>query len=554
VKLTNVGATSQTFTSTLRALSRNTLSDAHSDVSLNPATDPQFLDNLGVPQGYQEIHFTVPGGADRIDAALAYPDPGAVVNMTLFDPSGRFTAFTYHFPGDPSDYAHIDVRNPPAGTWTAAFFTPDNSDGFTGAVHYDISTSRFTSAGSVTPSSVTVAPGASTNLHISLPTPSTPGDYSRDVQITSSSGQTSVVPVVMRSLVPLASGVGSFAGTITGGNGSGFVGREDTIAFDVPSGSPTIHVQFRLHNDPNTSVTGFLVSPDGQALGVQNVTQTGGDQVLQVFRPRPESGRWHLVLLTPNPVGGTTTAASFTGTIALRGAPISSSGVPDGPAVRIRPGQSATATVTVTNPGNAPLNVFIDPRLSNQRLCSLLSLDPSTGVTLPIAASAAPPEWSVPTEVNVLLAAAHATAPVTFEWGFDDPDLESRSLGNTAVGSFSAPQVTPGIWFMAPALIGPFDTASAGTVDTGLVAHTRAFDDTVTSSTGDPQLQDVDPSAPPGSPVTLAPGATTTITVHLTPTGRRGQAVSGDLFVDDWVADALYANELGAIPYRYRVG
>jgi hypothetical protein len=52
----------------------------------------------------------------------------------------------------------------------------------------------------------------------------------------------------------------------------------------------------------------------------------------------------------------------------------------------------------------------------------------------------------------------------------------------------------------------------------------------------------------------LAPGATTTMTVHLTPTGHRGQTVSGDLFVDDWVADALYANELGAIPYRYRVG
>ena len=554
VKLTNVGSAGQTFTTRLRALSTSKLSDDRGDVTLNPATDPQFLDNLGVSQGYREIQFTVPVGADRIDAALAYPGPKTVVNMTLFDPSGRFTAFTYHFPGEPSDYAHIDVRNPPAGTWTAVFFTPNDSDGFTGAVHYDISTSRFVSAGSVTPSSVTLAPGASTNLHVSLPAPSNPGDYSRDLQITSSSGRTTVVPVVMRSLVPLGSGHGSFAGTITGGNGNGFVGREDSFAFDIRPGSPTIHVQFRLIDDPNTSLTGYLVSPDGQALGQEASTQTGGDQVLQMFRPQPQPGRWRLVILTPNPVGGTTTAAPFTGTIDLQTTPLSASGVPDSPAVRIGRGGSRTATLTVTNPGNAPLNVFIDPRRSQRRPYSLLSLNPATGLTLPISAAGQPPLFAVPSEVGTLVAAAHASAPITFDWGFDDPDLEGRSFGDSAVGSFSAQQVTPGIWFIAPALIGPFTSPGSGTVDTGLVALARAFDRSVTSSTGDPQLLDVDPSASPGAPVTLAPGATTKIAVTFAPKGRRGAVFSGDLFVDDWQANSLSASELGSIPYRYRIG
>ncbi len=103
----------------------------------------------------------------------------------------------------------------------------------------------------------------------------------------------------------------------------------------------------------------------------------------------------------------------------------------------------------------------------------------------------------VPTQTDLLLAAAHGSAPITFDWGFGegDPDLESRSSGNNAAGAFSAQEATPGIWFMAPALIGPFNGPASGTVDTGMAAHTRAFDTSVTSPPGDPQLADIDPNA-----------------------------------------------------------
>ncbi len=56
-----------------------------------------------------------------------------------------------------------------------------------------------------------------------------PGDYTRDLQLSGSSGKTTVVPVVLRSLVPLGRRGGSFSGTITGGNGNGWIGREDTL-------------------------------------------------------------------------------------------------------------------------------------------------------------------------------------------------------------------------------------------------------------------------------------------------------------------------------------
>jgi subtilisin family serine protease len=553
VRLTNSGSSAETYTATLRTLTTQ-LSDQKADVTLDPSTDPQFVSHLGVPQAYAEVHFTVPPGADRIDASLAHPGPDSTVNMTLLDPSGAFTAFTYHPADDFADFSHIDVRQPPAGMWTAVFSTPADGTGFRGAVHYDISTSRFGSVGSVSPSSVTLAPGASTSLHVSLPAPSTPGDSSRDLQI-SGDGQTSVVPVVVRSLVPLHGGRGTFSGAITGGNGDFTVGREDTFSFDVPRGAPTIGVGFSLPGDPNTEVDGYLVAPDGQTLA-RGVALSPGAETMQLVARNPEPGRWTLVLGTPNPVGGTTTSGPFTGTISLTGVPVSATGVPSGRRASIPEGGSRSATVGVTNATSTPLSVFIDPRLHQRRFYALTAINPPT-VDLPLGLTP-PPTWAVPTQTNLLLAAAHATAPITFEWGYGslnegDPDLESRGVGNNAADSFAARQVSPGEWFMAPSLVGPFATASSTAVATGLAARTRAFDDGVSSATGDPQLADVTAGAPAASPVTVAPGATVQIPITFTPSGRRGTVVRGDLFVDDNQTASESANELGAIPYSYRI-
>jgi hypothetical protein len=553
VRLTNPGSSAETYTATLRTLTTR-LSDQKADVTLDPSTDPQFVSHLGVPQAYAEVHFTVPPGADRIDASLAHPSPDSTVNMTLLDPSGTFTAFTYHGADDFADFSHIDVRRPPAGTWTAVFSTPADGTGFSGAVHYDISTSRFGSVGSVSPSSVTLAPGASTALHVSLPTPATPGDYTRDLQI-SGGGQTSAVPVVLRSLVALNGGQGTFSGAITGGNGDFTVGREDTFAFDVPRGAHMIAVNFSLPSDPNTEVDGYLVAPDGQTLA-RAVALSDGAETMQLITRRPAPGRWTLVLGTPDPVGGTTTSGPFTGTIALAGVPVSATGVPNGRRASITEGDSASATVAVTNTSGAPLSVFIDPRLHRRRFYSLTAINPPT-VDLPLGLTPTP-TWAVPTETNLLLAAAHAGAPITFEWGYGalnegDPDLESRSFGDSAAEAFAARRVSPGEWFMAPALVGPFATAASTTVTTGMAARTRAFDDGVSSSTGDPQLADVAVDAPAASPVTVAPGATVQIPVTFAPSARRSTVVSGDLFVDDNQTGSESANELGTIPYRYRV-
>ncbi len=553
VTITNDGSGAESYKATLRTLT-NRIGHQRGSVSLNPTGDPTFINERGVPQAFKEITFHVPAGVDRLDASIAFPGPANTVNLTLFDPSKKFTAFTYQPPGGFFDYDHISVRNPTPGTWTAAFSTPADSTGFSGAVKYDFTDSQFGSVGNVSPSSFTLAPGASRSIHVSMGAP-VPGDYTRDLQLSGSSGKTTVVPVVLRSLVPLGRGGGSFSGTITGGNGNGFIGREDTFAFDVPRGAPAANVALRLPHDPNTQLIGFLVSPDGQAIGQQaSVQKNNGVSTMDIYRHAPRPGRWTFVIATLNPVGGTSTAARFTGTVSLAQPPVSASGVPNSPHTVIQSGGQVTAKVRVTNPGRTDMNVFIDPRRSERTLYSLLSLTQATGLTLPLSGDALPPEWIVPTQTDLLLAAAHGSAPITFDWGFGDPDLESRTFGNDAAGAFSAQEVTPGVWFMAPALIGPFNGPASGTADTGLAAHARVFDTSITSPPGDPQLADIDPNAAAANPVVVHPGQTVTIPVRIAASGRRGSVVTGDLFVDDNQGALGSVNEVTAIPYAYRIG
>ena len=156
------------------------------------------------------------------------------------------------------------------------------------------------------------------------------------------------------------------------------------------------------------------------------------------------------------PAGGTTTTGDFTGTVSLRAPAISAFGVPHTLFRAIAAGSSVTAHVTVANAGNAPMSVFIDPRSEQQTLYPLQSITPATGLTLPFNTGTTPPLFLVPTDTSTLFAAAQATAPVTFDWGFGDPDVIARSHGDTASGSFSASEVTAGLWALSPSLLGPF--------------------------------------------------------------------------------------------------
>jgi hypothetical protein len=140
-------------------------------------------------------------------------------------------------------------------------------------------------------------------------------------------------------------------------------------------------------------------------------------------------------------------------------------------------------------------------------------------------------------------------------FGEGDPDLLGQSSGNSAAAAYSAREVANGPWFLAPAMRGPFDAATTGTANTGMLAHTRAFDHTAQSSTGDIWPLTVDDGQTPQgySPLTLQPGQSGRITVTFTPRGRRGSRVRGVLYVDDFSFRTLTGNQQLAIRYSYKI-
>ena len=112
----------------------------------------------------------------------------------------------------------------------------------------------------------------------------------------------------------------------------------------------------------------------------------------------------------------------------------------------------------------------------------------------------------MPSQTSTAFAAAKATRPVSFDWGFGDPHLLATSSGNTAASQFSAQELAPSIWFIAPTAVGPFSApVTAGTVSTGLVARTAGFDLDADASTGDVFLQAVDRTPRRSSPSRSGP-------------------------------------------------
>jgi hypothetical protein len=569
VSVTNTGAFTQVLSPHLRSLGPPD-SDTSGTLAIDQATSPTFLDGLGNSNSYATTVFPVSPGQDDLRVQIAWPDPNAIVSVTLIDPRGRLAAVSEAI--NPGDYGRVDVREPSAGNWTAIVWTATGSDGYDGPVNYEIATSRLVPVAGVSPQQATVAPGASVTFSVAAQMAAQPGDAGEDLEIDSSAGRDTIVPIVLRSLAPLGSAIAHFSGTLDGGADGleGVPAYQQTYSFNVPNMAPSLSVGMTLAGDPDEQVEGYLIDPQGnvisQAGNVRsdsegNITYTS---TLQTNHVNPIPGRWTFVAWVLGAVAGTATSIPFSANVSLTAQPTQSQGVPSG--ATIRAGQSASGRVTITNTGIAPESVFLDPRLNSYVNALLVPQTQASGLTLPLSLSSTevPPQWVVPTETQTVTAAVQATAPVTFVLspGFDndendltgDPLAAATSTGHTAAVKISSDELEPGPWLLDPSLIGPFVSTASETANAGLVADTRAFDPTVTSAVGDLWLPYTNPAAPAGAPVTIAPGQSTTIPVTFTAGGPRGTTVSGTLFVDDWSYANTTGDELAAIPYTYRIG
>jgi len=506
--------------------------------------------------------------------------------LALIDPKGRYAANSD--PQGLGDYGNVDVRTPAAGTWTALVSDVTGGvGGYNGPVTWQAVTERYQSFGTVSPSSFSLAPGASKTVTFTAAAPATPGDSAGSLAIGSNLGGATSIPVTVRSLVNVASG-GAFAGVLTGGNGRGSVGQNNFYSFTVPAGEPAITASVQLSKNPVNGIFAgaYLVSPDGNVLGSgQNYdlgtsTESGTTsyQTLNATVLSPDAGTWTLIVDFVAPTPGAGVTDPFTGQVTFATAGKETGALPAG--ATLAQGVADTIPVTITNTGTAPEDYFLDPRLGTTTTMTLVPLTVglaagSNKSTLPLSITSSSPLYFVPSQSSSISVKQTSTIPAMTDLApyIGDPDVASVerlvttgslchfnvSAGYTAPGN----DLTPGLWTTNPTECGPFTKAAkSGKATDTVTVRSRAFDSAMTVATGD--LMQLANGAGAFTKVAadlveVAPGASVTVDVTIKPSGKAGTVVRGTLYLDSVAIgvppDGLTGvAEVAALPYSYTIG
>jgi hypothetical protein len=573
ISVTNTSSHSVKVSLATRALTKQVGNDSGSfciqpgtPTASCPANTGVFPIWSGVDEVYQDVKFTVAATTRpsrlSFSADYQYTGQSSLLHVALLEPDGTYAG--YSLPQGLADYANIQVANPPAGTWTAVFFTEQNGAttggiGTSGPVQWDASTAQYAPASPISPATLSLGAGQTGSAKLTVTSPSAAGDTSESVVISGRSQQTTI-PVVIRTVIPTTASGGSFRGVLTGGNGRASTqAQANDYVLNVPKGSKAIHATITLANDPADLVIAQLIAPDGQNLGYSsNVTydakgQPESTNSVDLYHANPQAGNWTLILQWQNPVSGNEISEPFSGSIHFGTQPIYAK-LPHGRSLKKG---TYTYKVTVHNSGRSPEAYFVDTRLHGSETITLPNLNSgvnAASMTLPLPATSKSggnpfPYYAVPALTTQLHESLTGTAPVDFDSEYfpGDPDLEGAQSGDSASLSFSSSQIAPGLWLLNPAEIGPFPAAGAPAVSASatVTAVTQAFDPAVTSSTGDlwSYLSGLTGTF---APVYVPAGGTRTITVKIAVSGAAGSAHGGVLYVDD--VDLAGLNGLFSLP------
>ncbi|TCO44796.1 S8 family peptidase [Actinocrispum wychmicini] len=583
VQVTNLGTKPQTVVTGTRQFVP--LSTQSQKTAFDSTTLPTFLYYNGDTWAYKKVTFTVPPGAQRLAARMAWQGSAKTVNgvsvtpvvrLSLLGPDGTFMANSRPQGGPASaNYGNVDVRNPAAGTWTAVMYSVAGPAGYTGDIQLATDTQRAVPYGQVSPPVLELAPGQTKPVRISLATPASGGDADYSVTFGSSGGHQTTVSAVLRSLIPTDNGPGRFSGTITGGNARAQSPAQTfSYEFDVPRGKRDLDVSLNL-TDPGTLVDAVLVDPNGELADVNSnlslatpTTLTQGKAV-QLFDAAPLPGRWHMVIVVQNPVTGKELSQSFTGTVGFDQVAVNAGNVP----ATLPAGRPTQVPVTVRNTGVEPIAVGIDARGNKAQTLQPVPIQGSTEVDLPEVGALAP-VYLVPPDTSRFSVATSSSVPGQVELqgsaaGIDlFGDLKKAQNGSTvSVATISEKKgsVSKGIWFASIEELGPFGPAGAPPGHASYTASmsTAAFDHAVTSTTGDPFDFAVDPNGTGGTPTIIQPGQTATVTVTITPTGARNSTVNGHLNVVTvpilptgftGLPTTSTGEVISVLPYSYQIG
>jgi Peptidase inhibitor I9 len=571
--LTNLGSTPETVHLSSRTLGAySTIATA--TVTLSDTTSPKSVDYQGITDNYEVVHFLVPPGVDRLSGSIAFQGASSAlaarVRMSLIDPRGRLA--DYSLPQGIGNFGNAQVANPTPGLWTAYIWSRDTaSGGTTGPVVFGASVANYQPFGFVSPSTLTIGPGATGSATLFVKTPHTPGDVAGSLVISSRRQGALAVPVTLRTLA--RSGPTHFSGVLSGGNGrASFTGVAEYYQLDLPAGEPALNATVTLANNPNNQMYVWLIDPSGQAQAFQSNSLITADSSgnlsvtpelgANVHVVDPAAGRWTVIINFAPTVSGVALSEPFT--VSLNQFPnfVRAQGVPRGRTISVN--HPAVALIHVVNTGTAPEAYFVDGRTTASTTYNLAALDSPTA-TVPLSVFGNIPVYLVPSETSSITGTASTTGatPIQFDMGAPtgDPDVASGQ-GASVNASVTGSPVSAGEWDIAPDVVGPFGNAGATpeTVNTTMTATTQAFDPAVTSPlTGD--LWQFSIGGPlTVTPVVVQPGHSANIPVVIAPTGTTGTTVSGTLYLDDDSVFSLYgtlapnANTVAAIPYSYKIG
>jgi Subtilase family len=593
VSVTNTGAKKQVIAVTGRTVGAPKVVATRS-VTLSDSKSPHFTNWSGAKTNYGEVHFRVPRGAADLDASITWAAGAAglastatsaqdkTVQFVLIDPRGRFAADSA--PQGVGGYGAAQVLHPVAGRWTAVVFSDASSvQGTTGKISFGASVSSYLRFGTVSPASLTLAPGKSRDVTISAVLPAGAGESSGALVLNDGYGPVSV-PVTMRGIVDaVAPGGAPFSGELTGGNGRApGQGQVAAYQFNVPATGPHVPLSLAANvvlASPGDQVTGYLIAPDGLPAGYASNYLTTGftsaavpvetpERQLTVYSTDTMPGTWTLIVGFTEPAPGYQPHEAFRGRIQFDIPRARRGGLPESASKVLARGKAVSYRVQIKNTGAAPEDIFLDPRLDSLSTYTLQPQDRVTGIGVPLSASAEPPEWIVPAMSQRVHATATSAVPVMFDFGPYPGGLDQASTaGTVANGTFPggaalpAP-VTQGLWFAVPSRSdGPSASAGAAagsTVGMAMSATTQTFDKTVTETAGDFWRFAVRPLAATASYdlYVIDPGQTRTFVVTIKPTAALGTVVRGVLYVDAFADTPRYlgASTVAALRYVYKVG
>lgn len=508
----NASPSTQTVSLKSRSLTK-TLSTQSGSLTLDP--NQTFPNITGSPRAYKIVNVNVPVGADRLNGRIAFDSSdngGYTVFMAVVDPFGTFQ--DYSEPQGLGNYGWVDVRNPAPGTWKAMIWA---NPSFTAPIHYQFTTSKYANYGSVSPSSVTLAPGASAKISTKYPLSTNAGDSAASVVMTTPLGASSTVPVSLRTLVPTSKADNRFTGVLTGGNGrSGSPGEEQTYSLDVPKNKANLLMRISLADRtyPNELLYGFFIDPNGHVQSARsNVIVTG--QGLDVGRTivntvaHPMPGRWRYLLVLPNPVGGSSVDQPFYGDVRYPSVAQATASLPSHKTTLTK-GKTYKYTVTLHNTEAEQAVYVADPRRARMATYNLASQVPGNDLqNLSLPEPGVTPQWLVPTDSSSISFYAHATTPIGLdtEWEFGDPEVYGAPNGDSASVTQTYANIANGYYSGDIGEPGPFtDSAPSGTASANATATTHAFDLNADSSLGDYWFTSL---TPPPAPQTADAGSTT---------------------------------------------